>query len=164
YELPAGISLRQLFHEVGGGPRPGRTLKAAFSGVSSGVILPAEFDTPAEFGALLEIGAGLGSAGFMVFDDRTSMPRLAQAVARFLYVESCNQCSACKTNLGLASGALDELFEPHRGLDLPERALLAARRAPQANRCYLPVQGSVVIPSLIRRFGPEFTRQSEAKT
>jgi NADH-quinone oxidoreductase subunit F len=165
YELPAGLSLRQLFNEVGGGPRPGRTLKAALSGVSSGVITSAEFDTKAEFGALLEIGAGLGSAGFIVFDDQTSIPRLAQAVARFLYVESCNQCSACKLNLGIASTTLDELFDPaRRGLDAPERALLAARRAPQANRCYLPVEGSVVIPSLIRRFMPEFEQQSDAKT
>jgi NADH-quinone oxidoreductase subunit F len=164
YELPAGISLRELFYEVGGGPRPGRTLKAALSGVSSGVITPDAFDTPAEFGALLEIGAGLGSAGFVVFDDQTSVPRLAQAVARFLYVESCNQCSACKRSLGIASTTLDELFDPERrGVDAPERALLAARRAPQGNRCYLPVQGSVVIPSLIRRFMPEFERQTAAK-
>src|SRR5262249_26136580 len=76
YELPAGIPLRRLFHEVGGGPRPGRVLKAALSGVSSGVITADEFDTKAEFGALLEIGAGLGSAGFIVFDDQTSIPRL----------------------------------------------------------------------------------------
>jgi NADH-quinone oxidoreductase subunit F len=165
YELPAGISLRELFHDIGGGPHPGRTFKAALSGVSSGVITEDAFDTPAEFGALLERGFGLGSAGFVIFDDRTSVPRLAQAVARFLYVESCNQCSACKRSLGIASATLDELFDPERrSVDAPERALLAARRAPQANRCYLPVQGSVIIPSLIRRFMPEFERQTEAKT
>ena len=43
-------------------------------------------------------GSGLGWAGFTVLDDSTSILQVAQAVARFLYVE-CSQCSACKSGL-----------------------------------------------------------------
>ena len=42
------------------------------------------------------IGCGLGSAGFMVFDDTADMVAVAAGVARFLSVESCGQCSPCK--------------------------------------------------------------------
>jgi NADH:ubiquinone oxidoreductase subunit F (NADH-binding) len=163
YELPAGVTLRQVFQEAAGGPRPGRRLKAALCGVSHAVLLADRFDVPADFGHLHLVGAGLGAAGFVVFDDQAWMPRVAQAVARFLYVESCNQCSACKAGLRTASGAIDELFDPALATnDDPERALYAARSAPQGTRCYLPVQGSIVVPSLLRAFQDEFDAQLRA--
>ena len=160
YELPAGIPLRRLFDEIAGGPRPGRRFKVALSGVSSAVILPERFDTPADFASVHLAGASLGSAGFIVLDDTAWMPRVAQSLARFLYVESCNQCSACKHGLRAASSAIDELFDPELATpDDIERALYGARSAPQGNRCYLPVQGSIVVPNLLSSFRDEFTAQ-----
>lgn len=160
YEAPAGIPLRRLFEELAGGPREGRRLKAAIVGVSSAVIEERRFDTPADFASLELIGASLGSAGFVVFDDRQSMPRVAQALARFLYVESCNQCSACKHGLRVSSNALDELFDPELATpDDLESAFHGALSAPQANRCYLPVQGAIVIPSLLSKYRAEFEAQ-----
>ena len=88
------------------------------------------------------------------------MPRVAQAVARFLYVESCNQCTACKHGLRTASGAIDELFGAKTATpDDYERALFGARTAPQGNRCYLPQGGSLVLSSLLGRFKGEFDAQ-----
>ncbi len=157
YEAAAGTPLETLFHEFGGGPRRGRKLVAALSGVSTGVLPANRFATPADFGSLALAGSGLGSAGFVLLDDATSIPRVAQAVTRFLYVESCNQCSACKAGLRTASRALDTLFEeePPRP-DVLDRVLFGARSAPQGNRCYLPVQASVLVPSLASRFKSQF--------
>jgi NADH-quinone oxidoreductase subunit F len=162
YERAAGISLRELIFDVAGGLGEGRSLKAILCGVSAAPIGPDKLDTPADFGHLAAIGAGLGSAGFVVYDDRRSLARVAQAVARFLFVESCNQCSACKTNLGLASAALDELASGGAAPDLVDRAAFSARHAPQANRCYLPVQGSIVIPALIKHFRDDFAGVAQA--
>ena len=157
YEREAGTTLRELIHDAAGGPREGRKIKAILSGVSAPVITPNRLDTPADFASMELAGSGLGSAGFMVFDDSRSMPRLAQAVARFLYVESCNQCAACKHGLRTASEALDGLFRAPTGkVDDYLRALYGARSAPQANRCYLPVQGAKLIPSLLETFEAEF--------
>ena len=165
YEQPAGITLRTLFEEVAGGARAGRRLKAAIGGVSGAVVDESRFDTPADFASLELAGTSLGSAGFVLVDDRQSMPRVAQSVARFLYVESCNQCSACKHGLGAASRALDELFDPESdGRDGLESILHSARSAPQGNRCYLPVQGATVIPALLTRYGAEFEALLERPT
>jgi NADH-quinone oxidoreductase subunit F len=160
FEAPAGIKLSQLFHELAGGPREGRTFKAALSGVSTLSIPASRFETNADHASLHMIGSGLGSAGFILFDELASMPRVTQAVARFLYVESCNQCPACKNGLRTASSAIDELFDA--ALATPddfERAFYGAHRAPQGNRCYLPVQGSKLIPDLMKRFEAEFAAQ-----
>ncbi len=162
YERPAGITLHELFYEVAGGPREGRRFVAALSGVASAVITPERFATRADFGSMQLIGSGLGSAGFMVIDDSQSIPRVTQAVTRFLYVESCNQCSACKHGLRTASEAIDELFNVATASDddVP-RALYGARSAPQGNRCYLPVQGSVLVPSLLKAFAGAFETQRQ---
>jgi len=161
YEAEAGLTLRELFYRIGGGPRGPRSFKAALCGVSAAAIGPEKFETRADFGSLRMINAGLGSAGFILIDDMTSIPRVAQAVARFLYVESCNQCTACKHGLRTASGALDELFDPKTATaDDFERALFGARSAPQGNRCFLPVQAAQLIPALMTRFKPEFDAQA----
>ena len=157
YEREAGVTLRELIHDAAGGPREGRQVKAVLSGVAAPVITANRLDTPADFASMEMAGSALGSAGFMVFDDSRSMPRLAQAVARFLYVESCNQCAACKHGLRVASEALDGIFgAPTSRADDYLRALYGARSAPQANRCYLPVEGAALIPSLLETFEPEF--------
>jgi len=144
---------------VAGGPLGGE-IKAVLSGFSAGIIVGSELDTPADFGSLSAIGSGLGSAGFIVVDTTRSMVRVAQDVARFLYVESCNQCPACKHGLRIASHTLDEMFDPKQShVHSVDLALFGARSAPQANRCYLPVQASVLISSLVHKFKPEFDDQ-----
>ena len=156
YELNAGVPVRKLIYEMAGGPLNGE-VKAVLSGFSAGVIAGNELDTPADFGSLSAIGSGLGSAGFIVLGSTRSMVRVAQAAARFLYVESCNQCPACKHGLRIASHTLDEMFDPQQShIHSVDLALFGARSAPQANRCYLPVQASILISSLIHKFRPEF--------
>ena len=164
YELEAGTTLESLF-ETAGGPLPGRRFKAALSGVSTGVIPAERFDTPAEFDALKAAGSGLGSAGFIVLDDSESIPQVTKTLARFLFVESCNQCMACKVNLGTASAAMDGLVagREKKSDDALVRAEEAARHAPEGNRCYLPVEGSILIPSLIEAFREEFGAKGLAK-
>ena len=164
YELEAGIKLNDLLFEIGGGGCSGK-ICAVVSGVSSGVIPPEKFNTPCDFGHLSMIGSGLGSAGFVVFDETKNIPRILQSLARFLYVESCNQCTACKHGLRMASKTLDSLFNsPSPGdSESLEKILYGAKTAPQGNRCYLPVEGSILIPSFINRFRREFEQQLTSK-
>lgn len=164
FEVETSATLREVLYGQAGGPRPGRRFKAVLPGVSAAVLLPGKFDTPLGFDALREAGSSLGSAGFIVLDDSSSIPRVAQAVARFLYVESCGQCPACKMGLRLASRSVDRMFDGSRRRplteskekDLEEVAVDAALSGPQANRCFLPAGGSLAIPSLIRAFRGEF--------
>jgi hypothetical protein len=96
----------------------------------------------------------------MVLGSTRSMVRVAQAAARFLYVESCNQCPPCKHGLRIASNTLDGMFDSHQShVHSVDLALFGARSAPQANRCYLPVQASIVISTLAHKFKSEFNAQ-----
>jgi NADH-quinone oxidoreductase subunit F len=158
HELPMGTPLRELIENYGGGVGAGRTLKAVFSGVASAVIMPSALDTPLGFGSMRGIGSGLGSGGFIVYDDTTCMVRVAYKFSEFLFVESCAQCIACKSGTNRATTYLQKLIDGSGGDIEAENVLIAARNAPRANRCYLPVEESLVVPSILTHFLPEFIR------
>src|SRR3989442_512973 len=96
FELPMGTPLRHLVEDLAGGPAEGRTLKALFPGASNTVMAPEELDTPMDFDSMRQVGSGLGSGGFAVFDDSACMVKAARVYSRFLYGESCGQCPAAK--------------------------------------------------------------------
>src|SRR6266508_4018788 len=100
FELPLGTPLRYLVEDLAGGPAAGRAVKAIFPGASNTVLLPEELDAPMDFVSMRQVGSGLGAAGFAVFDDSACMVRAAFLYSRFLYVESCGQCPACKFGTG----------------------------------------------------------------
>jgi NADH-quinone oxidoreductase subunit F len=156
YEVSAERSFQELIDDYGGGAISDYSLKVALPGVSTGVLTKEHFNVRLDYKEMENVGSGLDSASFMVFDERRSIPRLTQEVAKFLYRESCNQCTACKSGLSISSISIDALFTDNPDPNLIERAILGAKSAPQSNRCYLPVQGSILIPSLINMFEHEF--------
>src|SRR5207302_3107006 len=95
-EVLMGTPLREVIEMVGGGPRRGHRIKAVLPGVSSGVIPEHLLDTPVSYEAMAAVGSGVGSGGYLVFDDSDDMAAVAAGVSRFLAIESCGQCTACK--------------------------------------------------------------------
>ncbi len=156
YELPMGTPLRRLVFEYGGGPKPGRAIKALFSGISNAVILPTALDTPLDFGSLQKVGSGLGSGGFLVSDDTACMVRIAHKFSEFLFVESCGQCTPCKFGTNTSTYYLHKLVQGSGGRADLDHALEGSAMAPHANRCYLPVEHSLLIPSIVHSFENEF--------
>lgn len=97
YELPLGITMRELIYDVAGGLLPGRTLKAVQpGGASSPVLLPEHLDLPLDFDTVQQAGSILGTAGVMVFDETVCMVRTALYYADFFAHESCGQCTPCR--------------------------------------------------------------------
>jgi NADH:ubiquinone oxidoreductase subunit F (NADH-binding) len=156
-ELPLGLPLREVIEQVGGGARPGRRITAVLSGVSHPLLPERALDTPASYEALDAIGAGLGSAGFIVFDDSDDLAAVAAGVSRFLAVESCGQCTPCKQD-GLALSELLATLVRDRG----DRRTLAqivdrAETVNESARCFLAHQHQRVVQSVLREF-PEVLR------
>jgi NADH-quinone oxidoreductase subunit F len=154
-ELELGTPLREVIDVVGGGVRPGRTVKGVFSGVANGVITGDHLDVPATYEDLRAAGGGLGSAGFVVYDDTADMVSVARMFARFLHVESCGQCGACKLHSGGISETLERLeagqADDH---DVAELGALL-RMVTDQNRCYLPIELQTVVASILRAFPDE---------
>jgi NADH-quinone oxidoreductase subunit F len=154
FELPLGTPLRSLVEDQAGGPPEGRSIKAIFPGSSNTVILPEQLDTPLDFDSMREAGSGLGAGGFAVFDDTACMVRAAYLYSRFLWVESCAQCPACKFGTGEVTKGLDQIELRGRAPDL-ELILMRARSSTDGQKCALPTGESLLIQSLVQVFADE---------
>jgi NADH-quinone oxidoreductase subunit F len=147
-EFELGTPVATVIAELGGGMADGRAIKYVLSGVSNPVLHGELIDTPLTYEHMEAVGAGLGTGGFIVYDDRTDPAELAYAVSRFLGIESCGQCSACK----LGCEAVTELLSSLDGVT--EGAVygdISARLAnvTDASRCFLPSQEQRVVTSLL---------------
>ena len=161
-EVELGTPLRDVIELVGGGVAPGREIKAVFSGVANAVVMPADLGAPVSYEGLSAVGSGMGSAGFIVYDDTTCMVDVAYRFSRFLSVESCGQCPPCK----LGSSAITEHLErielgigDSHDLDVINGWL---GHVTDGNRCFLAVEEQTVISSILRAFPTEFADHVEA--
>ena len=154
-EVELGQPLIEVIESLTGGPAPGRSIKAVLSGVSNRVLGVEDLVQPLTYEDLAAAGGGLGSAGFIVFDDTRNMVDVAYQVSRFLHVESCGQCNPCKTGTQAITGALEEIMfgdGRNEDLDVIKRRLLTVT---DASRCYLPTQEQIVVTSLLQRFADD---------
>jgi NADH:ubiquinone oxidoreductase subunit F (NADH-binding)/NADH:ubiquinone oxidoreductase subunit E len=145
YEVPFGISMRELCEDVAGGLKDGRAIKAIQLGGPLGGILPAaKIDTAFDFDALAAEGCMVGHGSILAFDDQTDMREVATHLLRFGAHESCGKCFPCRIGLKrahdeFASGAqvdrarLEQLLETLElgslcahggGIPAPMRSLL----------------------------------------
>jgi NADH:ubiquinone oxidoreductase subunit F (NADH-binding) len=147
-----GTPLRKVIEEIGGGPRPGRSIRAVLPGVAQGLVPESLLDTPVSYEALSAIGSGLGSGGFIVLDDGDDLAAVAAGVSRFLAVESCGQCTPCKQD-GLTLA--DALARVCRN-EAVENDMDAIRKRVDTvadnARCYLATQHQTVLASVLDRF------------
>jgi len=98
YELPHGITWRELIYDIGGGIRDDKELKAWIPGGASAPWFVPEhhLDLPITKDATAEAGSMLGSGAIIVMDEDTCMVRAAERIVRFFSHESCGQCTPCR--------------------------------------------------------------------
>jgi NADH-quinone oxidoreductase subunit F len=97
YEVPHGITLRELVYDLGGGIPGGRKLKAIIPGGSSVPVLTADqVDTPYDADSMTAAGSMMGSGAVIVIDERACMVQLGLRVAQFYMHESCGKCTPCR--------------------------------------------------------------------
>jgi formate dehydrogenase iron-sulfur subunit len=134
FEVPFGITLGELVHEIGGGTASGRPVKAVQVGGPLGAYIPpSRFDLPFDYEAFAAAEALIGHAGVVVFDDSADMGRMARFAMEFCAAESCGKCTPCR--LGSTRGV--ELLDRIRAgapLADPVAALPQMHNAPKAPR------------------------------
>jgi NADH:ubiquinone oxidoreductase subunit F (NADH-binding) len=161
-EIHPGTSLRDVIDDIGGGVHGGGSIKAVLSGVANPVLTSADLDTPVSYEGFAAAGSGLGSVGFIVYDDTRSMLAVAQMVSRFLYVESCGQCRACKYGCGEITRRLDAIAASGGALHDVEVIGERLVEVTDQNRCFLGAQEQRVVSSLLRAFPEDFVAELES--
>ncbi len=158
YELPLGVSFREIIYEHAGGIRNGRKLKAFFPGGSSAPVLTAdEVDVAADFDACATAGTMLGSGGVIVMDDTVDMVRVARNLAHFYAHESCGQCTPCREGSDWCLDILTRLTQGHGHPSDADQLLRICQYSSQGMTiCPLGDAYALPISSLVRKFRHEF--------
>jgi len=97
FEVPMGITYRDLVHEFAGGPLDGRSIIAfAPSGPSSGYLPASMLDLPLDWEKLKDAGSMVGSGAIVVCTEGRCMLDMAFNAVRFYRNESCGKCVPCR--------------------------------------------------------------------
>jgi NADH-quinone oxidoreductase subunit F len=157
YELPHGISLRELIYDVGGGIPDGHDLKAVIPGGSSTPILTAaDIDTKLDFTSLVAAGSSIGSAGVMVIDDRCCMVQLGIRVSQFYEHESCGKCTPCRVGTRWLTQILQRIEEGEASQADLDLLLSVCDRILGKCLCPLGDSDAIAVASYVARFRDEF--------
>jgi NADH-quinone oxidoreductase subunit F len=133
-EVPMGITLREILHDIGGGVPGHKRFKAVQTGgpsggtlivetrdesvrrslERSGVLRPDEpavslLDLPIDFDELTKAGSMMGSGGMIVMDEDSCMVEVAKYFIHFLIEESCGKCVPCREGLRMLHEILERI-------------------------------------------------------
>jgi len=97
FEVPMGLSYRELVMDYAGGPLAGEEIIGfAPSGPSSGYLPASMLDTPLDWATLAKLGSMVGSGAVIVCTNRACMLDMAFNSVRFFRNESCGKCVPCR--------------------------------------------------------------------
>jgi len=113
YEVPFGVTLRELIELAGGVGGNGQLQAVLLGGAAGAFVTPKELDTPLTFEGTRAIGATLGSGVVMLFDTGVDLRRILVRIAEFMRDESCGQCVPCRVGTIRQEEALLRLIEGH---------------------------------------------------
>lgn len=96
YELPFGVTIRELI-ERGGGLRQGHEIQAVLLGGAAGVFAgPDKLDAPLTYEDARLQAFPIGSGVVMVFDETVDLRQTLVKLGRFFAHESCGKCFPCQ--------------------------------------------------------------------
>ncbi len=157
YELPLGVSLRELIYEYGGGIPGDAEIKAVSPGGSSSAILAGdEIDIAMDFDTLNGLGSMLGTGGVTVMDETVSMVSAARNIAHFYRDESCGQCVQCREGTWWLEKMLGKIEDGAGSAEYPDIILDACSQMRGKTICALADGCAMPVESIVRKFREEF--------
>jgi len=96
YEIPFGVTLRELLVMAGGVADRRKLQSVLFGGAAGAFATPDHLDVRLTFEDLRAAGLPLGSGVVMVFDETRDMRDVLSRLGRFFAHESCGKCYPCQ--------------------------------------------------------------------
>ena len=150
FEVPFGVSLRDLIFEFAGGIKNGKKFKGALLGGAAGTFTDKSMlDIPMCYDLLKENGLTLGSGAIIVFDDEQSVFDILTSILKFFRHESCGKCILCRGGTAQIHLKMEEIKEKENReaefFDLINQAEIMAKTSlcPLGQSLVLPMKSAV---------------------
>jgi NADH-quinone oxidoreductase subunit F len=112
WELPLGITMRELLEEHAGGMRDGLKFRGALpGGASTDFLVEEHLDVKMDFASVAQSGSRLGTGTMIVLDDKTCPVGMVHNLSSFFAQESCGWCTPCRDGLPWVTRTLQAMEE-----------------------------------------------------
>ncbi len=159
YELPFGVTFRELIYNFGGGVTDGRPVKAIMAAGASSALIVADdkaLDTPMDYASVRTLGADLGSASVIVINNSVSLDWVINKTIHFFKHESCGKCTPCRDGTYWMLHLIERIA---LGEDVQANTELLHTVARQMqNKCLCPLGefSTMAVTTAIERFPADF--------
>ena len=170
YEIELGVPVEEFIYSDAycGGIKNGKKLKAVVAGGSSVPILPTElilktakgeprlmtYESLSDGG--FATGTMLGSGGFIVMDEDTSIVKNLFTFARFYRHESCGQCSPCREGTSWMEKLIKRILDGNGKISDIDLLWDVQSKIEGKTICPLGEAAAWPVAAAIRHFRPEF--------
>ena len=100
WELPMGVTMRELIDEHAGGMQDGLKFRGALpGGASTDFLVEKHLDVKMDYTSVAAAGSRLGTGTLVILDDKTCPVGFVQNLQHFFAQESCGFCTPCREGL-----------------------------------------------------------------
>jgi NADH-quinone oxidoreductase subunit F len=100
WELPLGVTIREILEEHAGGMLEGYGFRGLLpGGASTDFLIEDHLDVKMDFHTVAEAGSRMGTGTMIILDDRTCPVAFLHNIERFFALESCGFCTPCREGL-----------------------------------------------------------------
>ena len=111
YEVPFGVTLRELLDMAGGVANEKKLQSVLFGGAAGAFATSGQLDVKMTFEDLRAAGLPLGSGVVMVFDETRDMRDVLKRLGHFFAHESCGKCYPCQMGTQRQREILDRISQ-----------------------------------------------------
>jgi NADH-quinone oxidoreductase subunit F len=100
WELPMGVTIRELIEVHAGGMKDGYQFRGVIpGGASTDFLVSDHLDVKMDFDSVMKAGSRLGTGTMIVLDDKTCPVGFVHNLTKFFARESCGWCTPCRDGL-----------------------------------------------------------------
>jgi NADH-quinone oxidoreductase subunit F len=100
WELPMGVTMRELIEEHAGGMQDGLKFRGALpGGASTDFLVEQHLDVKMDYASVAAAGSRLGTGTLVILDDQTCPVGFVKNLEHFFAQESCGFCTPCREGL-----------------------------------------------------------------
>ncbi len=100
WELPMGVTMREIIEEHAGGMFDGTKFRGALpGGASTDFLVEEHLDIKFDYDSVMKAGSRLGTGTLIILDDQTCPVGFVKNLEHFFAQESCGWCTPCRDGL-----------------------------------------------------------------
>jgi NADH-quinone oxidoreductase subunit F len=162
YEIPFGLTLREIIYEIGEGILENKKFKFVQLGGASGPIASEEFlDVKYTYEDLKNNGLSIGSGAILVADETNSIVEYIKTVQDFFVHESCGKCTPCREGNRQLEIIIDHLVNKIASKEDFEKINLISQVMKSTSFCGLGKSCTAPLMTAIKNFREEFNEGIE---